>query len=529
MENIRGLFLIALGEGVSNYAFVMIFITLVAALIVTLHNITKRANAEAEAKIAKKKLEENYVELEEAYKKVKATQIELAEKYDELKRSEERNKKLAYTDYLTDLPNRVSLAEKLDQIMTTIRKEETVAIMYIDLDNFKNINDVLGHSYGDELLIDVTDRVKQVLDENDYFSRFGGDEFIILTQNVESADSYEEKIRKIQTVFSYPFVLSMREFFITTSIGIAFAPKDGKSTQVLVKNVDAAMYAAKALGKNTYCYYDESINNALLNKIELQSELRMAIQNNEFMVFYQAQIDLEQDKIVGFEALVRWEHPDRGIIGPAGFVQVAEETGLIVPIGRWVLFEACRQLKKWDEEGYHDISIAVNLSARQFKDADIVSMVYEVIEETGIDPKRLDLEITESIAIENIEYSIEIIQKLKEIGVKFSLDDFGTGYSSMNYLKNLPVNNLKIDKSFMDRVNEDSSDQQIVSAIITLAQTLDLVVIAEGVESSEQARFLKNVHCNQAQGYLYSKPIPDDEAGLLLKHLANKKNQIVEE
>jgi len=507
-----------IGEGASKYALVMIFIILIAALMVTLHNITKRANAEKEAKEAKRKLEENYVELEEAYKKVKATQVELAEKYDELKRSEERNKKLAYTDYLTDLPNRVAFTEKLEQIMGTIRKEEIVAIMYIDLDNFKNINDVLGHSYGDELLIDATDRIKQVLDENDYFSRFGGDEFIILTQNVESADSYEEKIRRIQTVFSYPFVLSMREFFVTTSIGIAFAPKDGKSTQVLVKNVDAAMYTAKALGKNTYCYYDETINNALLSKIELQSELRTAIQNNEFVVFYQAQIDLEQDKIVGFEALVRWNHPDKGLIGPAGFVQVAEETGLIVPIGRWVLFEACRQLKKWDEEGYHDISIAVNLSARQFKDADIVSMVCEAVEETGIDPRRLDLEITESIAIENIEYSVEIIQKLKEIGVRFSLDDFGTGYSSMNYLKNLPVNNLKIDKSFMDRVNEDASDQQIVSTIITLAQTLDLVVIAEGVESSEQALFLKNVHCNQAQGYLYSKPIPCDEAGVLLKH-----------
>lgn len=501
---------------------VLILIVLVIAMVVLLINVRKRNIAEREAKDAKRKLEENYIELEEAYKKVKSTQVELAQKYEELKQSEERNKKLAYVDYLTDLPNRISFSEKLEQIMANIQKDEEIAIMYIDLDNFKNINDVLGHSYGDELLIDVTDRMKQVLDENDYFARFGGDEFIVLTQNIESTDLYEEKIRKIQKLFTYPFVLSMREFFITTSIGIAFAPKDGKTPQMLIKNVDAAMYAAKAMGKNTYCYYDESINSSLLSKIELQSELRNALQNGEFEVFYQAQIDLSNDKIVGFEALVRWAHPEKGIIAPGGFVQVAEETGLIVPIGRWVLFEACRQLKRWEEEGFDEISIAVNLSARQFKDADIVEMVQEVIEETKIEPSKLDLEITESIAIENIDYTIQIIKQLKDMGITFSLDDFGTGYSSMNYLKNLPVNHLKIDKSFLDRVNENTSDQQIVSTIISLAQTLDLVVIAEGVENCEQAVFLKSAHCNQAQGYLYSKPIPAKEASALLENFKNR-------
>lgn len=510
----------------SKNIMVIILLGLVAVLICLLVSIRKRIKAEEEVKVAKKKLEDNYIELQKAYQKVKSTQEELANKYEELKTSEERNKKLAYTDYLTDLPNRVSFSEKLDHITATLRKEEIIAIMYIDLDNFKNINDVLGHSYGDELLIDVKDRVKQVLDENDYFARFGGDEFIILTQNIESTEQYEEKIRKVQKVFSYPFILSMREFFVTTSIGVAFAPRDGKSTQTLIKNVDAAMYAAKAMGKNTYYYYDESINESLLNKIELQSELRNALQNNEFRVYYQAQIDLKKDRIVGFEALVRWMHPEKGMISPAGFVQVAEETGLIVPIGRWVLFEACRQLKLWDEAGFHDISIAVNLSARQFKDADIVAMVEEAIRVNQIDPKRLDLEITESIALENIDYSVEIIKSLKELGVRFSLDDFGTGYSSMNYLKHLPVNNLKIDKSFLDKVSDNSSDQKIVSTIITLAQTLDLVVIAEGVESSEQAVFLKNVNCNQAQGYLYSKPIPEDEAGRLLQEFY--KNYYVE-
>lgn len=501
----------------SNNIMAIVLFVLIIALICLLVSTRERAKAEEEVKAAKKELEENYIELEEAYRKVQITQEELTKKYDELKTSEERNRKLAFTDYLTDLPNRVSFSEKLDHITATLRKEETIAIMYIDLDNFKNINDLLGHSYGDELLIDVKDRVKQVLDENDYFARFGGDEFIILTQNIESTAAYEEKIRRIQKVFIYPFILSMREFFITISIGVAFAPKDGKTTQMLMKNVDAAMYAAKAMGKNTYYYYDETINESLLNKIELQSELRAAIQHNEFQVYYQAQIDMDKDRIVGFEALVRWMHPEKGMISPAGFVQVAEETGLIVPIGRWVLFEACKQLKKWDEEGYHDLSIAVNLSARQFKDADILKTVKEAIQEHQIDPQRLDLEITESIALENIEYSVGVIKSLKELGIRFSLDDFGTGYSSMNYLKNLPVNNLKIDKSFLDRVSDNPSDQKIVSAIITLAQTLDLVVIAEGVESPDQAVFLKNVNCNQAQGYLYSKPVPAKEAGILLE------------
>ncbi|SES84497.1 putative bifunctional diguanylate cyclase/phosphodiesterase [[Clostridium] polysaccharolyticum] len=500
----------------------LILIILVIAMAVLLMNVRKRNIAEREAKAAKRKLEENYIELEEAYKKAESAQIELARKYEELKQSEERNKKLAHIDYLTDLPNRISFSEKLEQIMAAIEKDGQIAIMYIDLDNFKNINDVLGHSYGDELLIDVTDRMKQVLDENDYFARFGGDEFIVLTKNIQCTDLYEEKIRKIQNLFTYPFVLSMREFFITISIGIAFAPKDGKTPQMLIKNVDAAMYSAKAMGKNTYCYYDETINSSLLSRIELQSELRNALQNDEFQVFYQAQVDLSYDRIVGFEALVRWAHPEKGIITPDGFVQIAEETGLIVPIGKWVLFEACRQLKRWDEEGFHDISIAVNLSARQFKDADIVEMVQEAIEETKIEPGRLDLEITESIAIENMDYTIQIIKQLKEVGVTFSLDDFGTGYSSVNYLKNLPVNHLKIDKSFLERVNENTSDQQIVSTIIRLAKTLDLAVIAEGVENSGQVAFLKSAHCNQAQGYLYSRPIPAQEAGTLLENFKNR-------
>ena len=406
--------------------------------------------------------------------------------------------------------------------MNTLRKEEVVAVMYIDLDNFKNINDVLGHSYGDELLIDVTHRLKQAIDENDYLARFGGDEFIVLSQNIGDIGLYEEKIRKIQKVFSYPFVLSLKEFFVTISIGVAYAPRDGKTTQSLIKNVDLAMYTAKENGKNTYCFYNESINDRLMNKIEMQSELRQAIDHDEFEVFYQAQIDLETNAIAGFEALVRWNHPVKGLIGPGEFIPIAEQTGLIVPIGKWVMQEACKQLKRWENNGFTNITMSVNLSGRQFFDTDLVAMVKETLETTGINSTNLELEITETVVLDNIEYSIDVIDQIKAFGVRFSLDDFGTGYSAMNYLRMLPVSNLKIDKSFLDRLIENQCDQKIVSSIINLARNLEMNVVAEGVEYEAQADFLRSVDCKLAQGFLYSKPLPKADANELLGKYNNE-------
>ena len=462
-------------------------------------------------------MKERNQELEELYHSSIASLNELTGKYEELNKNRENMKKLAYSDYLTELPNRTAFTEMLDNIMLTLRSEETVGILDIDIDNFKNINDSLGHSYGDELLIDVTYRLKQVLDDNDYLARIGGDEFVVLTQNLTDTVTYEEKIKKIKNVFSYPFVLSTKEYFVTVSIGVAFAPKDGKTSQALIKNVDSAMYVAKANGKNTHAYFDYSFNQKLTEKIETQSELRKAIERDEFVLYYQAQMNLETKQVVGFEALIRWNHPTKGMIGPDEFIYLAEETGLIIPIGKWVIRTACHQLKQWSQE-YPDITMAVNLSGRQFKDRDIVKMVYDVIEETGINPKNLELEITESIALDDIEYTISTIQELRKIGVNFSLDDFGTGYSSMNYLKRLPVSNLKIDKSFLDTVMEDRSDQKIIQTIITLARNLDLFVVAEGVESFDQEEFLKESNCDRAQGYLYSKPVPKDMAIQFLKN-----------
>jgi diguanylate cyclase (GGDEF)-like protein len=508
-----GYFVIDRSAGIAIIAGVILLFLLIVAYAIRLKRAKHAKNLTEQENQA---IKERSIELEESYHSAISSLNELTGKYEELNKNRENMKKLAYTDYLTELPNRTAFTEMLDNIMLTLRSEETIGIMDIDIDNFKNINDSLGHSYGDELLIDVTYRLKQAIDENDYLARIGGDEFILLTQNLQDTAAYEEKIKKIKNVFSYPFVLSTKEYFVTVSIGVAFAPKDGKTSQALIKNVDSAMYVAKADGKNTHAYFDYSYNLKLTEKIEIQSELRKAIEREEFILFYQAQMDLESKHVVGFEALIRWEHPTKGLIGPDEFIYLAEETGLIIPIGKWVLKTACRQLKQWSQEN-PDINMAVNLSGRQFKDREIVKIVYDIIEETGINPKNLELEITESIALDDIEYTIATIQELRKIGVNFSLDDFGTGYSSMNYLKRLPVSNLKIDKSFLDTVMEDRCDQKIIQTIISLARNLDLLVIAEGVESFDQEEFLKESNCDKAQGYLYSKPVPQEIAAQFLQ------------
>lgn len=499
------------------YFLIGAIIILLILFTVLMVNVKRRTKAEKAAVLARQKLKESYKELEKAYEEVTETKNALYSRYEELKISKEKIRKIAYTDYLTELPNRVAFTEMLDSVMLTLRNDELIALIDIDLDNFKNINDTLGHSFGDEMLIDVAHRLQGVLEEDDYLARIGGDEFVVLTQNIKDISSYEDKIKKIQKSFTYPFVLSTKEFFVTVSMGITFAPKDGKTTQTLVKNMDSAMYVAKENGKNNYCYFDDSINARMMKKIEMQSELRKAIENSEFVVHYQPQMDLNTNRVVGFEALARWEHPKDGLVMPLEFIPIAEESGLIVGIGKKILIEACQQLKVWEDEGYGDITIAVNLSARQFKDSYFLSMVYDVIEETHVNPKKLEFEITESIALDDIEYTVATIRKLQELGITFSLDDFGTGYSSLNYLKQLPVNNLKIDKSFLDTVLDNKSDQKIVSTMIDLARVLNINVIAEGVEMLEQEEFLKVANCNKAQGYLYSKPLPKEEAGEILR------------
>lgn len=480
-------------------------ILLLSLFIIVLIRMVKLTKKLSVANHENEKMNMDYNKLESIYQSTLSSSDALTSRYEELNKNNESIRKLAYTDYLTELPNRTAFNEMLDSIMLTLRNDEIIALMIIDLDDLKNVNNTLGHSYGDELLIDVTHRIKQVLDENDYLARIGGDEFVVLTQNLNDMASYEEKIRKVNNVFTYPFILSTKEYFVSVNIGIAFAPKDGKTSQSLVKNANSAMYMSKISGKNSYIYYEEDFNQILTNKIEIQSELRRAIEKNEFMLLYQAIMDINNKKPIGFEALIRWNHPQKGLLSPSEFLDLAEEAGLMVPIGKWVLLTACQQLKEWSDLG-NDINMAINLSARQFKDNDFIETVYEVIKETDINPKKLELEITEAVALEDIDYTINTIKELQKLDLSFSLDDFGTGYSSINSLKLLPLKNIKIDNSLIDNILDDSN-QKIIQAIISLAKDLNLNVIAEGVESLDQENFLIKSKCNMAQGYLYSQPL----------------------
>lgn len=512
------------GSGQNLLYILLVTIVVFTVLFLLLFvNIRRRTRAEKAAIAVNHKLKESNKELEKALSEVTATKDVLHSKYEELKKSKEIVKRMAYSDYLTSLPNRLAFVELLDGVMATLRQNEIVGILDIDIDNFKDINDTLGHSYGDEMLIDVMHRLEDLIKENDYLSRIGGDEFAILIQNLTDISELEERILKVQQIFETPFRVATKEFFITVSIGVAIAPKDGKTTQSLVKNVNSAMYAAKERGKNNFCYYDDSINMKMMQKLEMQSELRKAIEEDQFVVYYQPQINLGNDRVVGFEALARWQHPEKGIIAPVDFIPLTEDNGMIVAIGKKMLYESCIQLRNLQESGFHDIVIAVNLSARQFKDKDFLPMVYEILEETKADARGLEFEITESVALDDLEFTITTISKLKEIGITFALDDFGTGYSSLNYLKRLPVNNLKIDKSFLDTILENNSDQKIVHTMIDLAKHLNIDVIAEGVELPEQERFLKEINCGKAQGYYYGKPVPKETAFEVLKRL-NSEN-----
>lgn len=477
------------------------------------------AKAEREGKKAKGELLQKSEELQKANIQMKESKEELSRKYEELKQLEEKNRKIAYTDYITGIPNRLSFVEMLDSVLKTLRKEEQFALIGIDIDNFKRVNEALGHSYGDELLIDVADRLKQALDENDYMACLGADAFVILSQNMEDVNICSEKIKKIQKLFTFPFNLAAQEFFTTVSIGACIAPKDGKTSQTLQKNMDAALHMAKLGGKNTYCYYDETMNQNLMEKIELQSQLRNAIENREFQVYYQPLVDLSNGELFGMEALVRWNHPIRGLLLPADFLPIAEETGLMVTIGGFVLETACQQLKRWMDAGFEDIQVAVNLTSRQFRDGNFQSMICSVLEKTGADPKHLELEISEGALLFDPDYSVTMLQQLREVGFSLTLDRFGTDYASLNDFKKFPVDRVKIDRSFLEQLPEEPEDKAVTEAVLHVSEALQVVSGAIGVESGEQEEFLKATGCRFAQGFWYSEPLKAEDASNLLNFL----------
>ncbi|NTV89246.1 MAG: EAL domain-containing protein [Clostridiales bacterium] len=440
----------------------------------------------------------------------------------ERKKTEEKIQYLAHYDLLTDLPNRLLFVDKLQSaILEAERNGKKIVILYLDLDNFKSVNDTMGHTYGDLLLKETGVKLLSSVRAVDSVARLGGDEFGILLGSIDSLDLLSEIIERIMEQFKVPFLLDQREFFISTSIGVAIYPFDGETADMLMKNADAAMYSAKNSGKNCFHFYEDSMNTRIMKRLEIENSLRRALERKEFVLFYQPQVNLANGRIEGFEALIRWQHPTKGLLTPADFIQITEETGLIIPIGEWVLRTACQQVREWEEKGYGKLSMAVNLSARQFRQADMVERICEIVSETGIDMRDLELEITESTAMEDLSNTVTVLDRLKSKGIKIALDDFGTGYSSLNYLKKLPIDRLKIDKDFVYDLFRDKNQKRIAHTIIQLAHNMGLEVVAEGVETNEALEFLKKLKCNRAQGYLFSKPLPYMEAEGIIGNIYN--------
>lgn len=439
----------------------------------------------------------------------------------EKKQSEARIKRLAYYDPLCDLPNRTLFQEKLvEAIFEAKKKGEWLAVLFVDLDRFKTVNDTLGHPAGDALLKLVSQRIRDSLDERDLVARMGGDEFIILLSGltpghhaVEMAKSMAEKV--LEKLID-PFDLSNREVFIGASIGISFSPKDGIHATELVKNADLALYHAKSRGKNTYDFYNEHMNHREMNRLELESLLRRAIKDEQLQLFYQPQINIQTGKLCGAEALMRWYAPHKGLVLPSNFIALAEETGVIVQLGAWAFEAACKQAKAWDDAGYQFGRLGINISVKQLGQSNLIQEMERIIQETGVRPQLIEIELTETVLMENVERTIMLLGALKKLGIQVAIDDFGTGYSSLNYLKQLPIDRLKIDQTFVKDITLDPDAAEVVSAIIAMAQNLRLEVIAEGVETWGQLEFLRFHQCEEVQGFLLSRPLEADAMTLLL-------------
>jgi diguanylate cyclase (GGDEF)-like protein/PAS domain S-box-containing protein len=435
----------------------------------------------------------------------------------EQKQIEEKIRHMAHHDALTGLPNRVLLHDRVGQaIAQAQRNREVLALLFIDLDRFKTVNDSLGHHVGDLLLKTVAQRLEACTRGSDTIARIGGDEFVVLLGDLDQPEDARHVAQKVLDALSGPAMIDTHELRVTPSIGICAYPHDGADVETLMRNADTAMYHAKQMGRNNYQFFTQVMNDAAQERLLLENDLRHAVERGEFVLHYQPQLELKSGRIVGFEALVRWQHPQRGLVGPAHFIPAAEETGLIGEIGEWVLRQASTQARAWHHGGHAQLQVSVNCSAQQFQREGFVETVGAVLRDTGLSAPCLDLEITESVIIQHSEAVIARFQALDDMGVRISIDDFGTGYSSLSYLKRFAIHKLKIDQSFVRDISSDPDDAAIVSAIIAIAHSLGLQVVAEGVETPEQLAFLRSLGCDAAQGYYFSKPVPAEEFGRLL-------------
>ena len=457
----------------------------------------------------------------------KAVQSQLNESYQSLqleiqqrKEIQEKIKHLAYHDHLTGLPNRLLFTEQLRQAIRQASLSGSIlAVMFLDLDIFKMINDSMGHDAGDQLLKVVSSRLKQTLGKNDILARLGGDEFIVMIEEAKDLEAVCATASRILASFSQPFTLQGKECFLTTSIGIAVYPVDGADEETLLKNADIAMYRAKEKGKNQYVLCSPLIKSTVTENMSLANDLYRALDHHQLELYYQPQVNCQSNQIVGAEALLRWHHPELGILSPSKFIPIAEQTGLIIPIGEWVMKTACRQNKQWHDAGYSRIRIGVNLSVKQFQNPQqLLGQVEDALQETGLSPEYLELEITESLAMKEKHHVADTLNVLKAMGIRISIDDFGMEYSSLSYLKHLPVDRIKIAMPFIHGIQVNNVDEAITKAVIVLAKSMGKSIIAEGVETETQLAFLTQRMCDEIQGYHYFKPMPSGQMETLLKN-----------
>lgn len=505
---------------------------LLALLRIALHHIRRRIEAhEAARHEAQRQLELERQGMEEKIlartEQLSRSNSHLQAQMMEHERSEQQIRQIAYYDPLTELPNRTLFKTQLERALAEAERRRTrLAVMFVDLDKFKRINDTFGHNMGDELLRQAALRLAGCIRGEDALSRdaaicnsvarLGGDEFTLMLHDVGSSYNAATVAQRVIEAFAVPFVLGIYKVHVSASIGIAYYPSDGDTADSLLKNADIAMYHAKDKGRNIFAFYSHSMSEAAHAKLALENALRRAVERNEFVLHYQSKVDARSRAVVGVEALLRWNEAERGLVMPSEFISLAEETGLIAPITHWVITEACRQARLWQQAGGLALPVSVNVSSPQFRDGRIVGVVTQALEQSGLNPQLLEIEVTESLLMDDMDGSITVLAQLKGLGVRIAIDDFGTGYSSMSYLKRFPIDTLKIDRSFVAELDQPGSDGAVCSAIIALGKVLGLNVVAEGVERQGQADALLAKGCNQMQGYLFGQPISGEAISQLL-------------
>ncbi|MBZ2207234.1 EAL domain-containing protein [Massilia sp. R798] len=426
--------------------------------------------------------------------------------------SEQRIHHIAQHDVLTGLPSRSLLQDRLGlAISDSERSGHPLWVMLIDLDRFKYVNDSMGHKAGDVLLMTIAARLRSAINDNDTVARLSGDEFVVIMSQQGGQRLGPMLVQQLMDSVAQPVLLGTKEYSVTCSIGVAVFPSAGALADSLIEHADIAMYSAKKLGRNNFQFYTPAMNDEAQERVRIESALRKALERDEFVLHYQPQVDLASGKIIGMEALIRWQHPELGMVPPMRFISVAEDTGLIVPIGAWVMRTACLQNRAWHDAGLGPLRVAVNLSARQFASSDLLDNISAVLDESGLDPHCLEIELTESLFMSDVTLAVELLHNMKALGVNLSIDDFGTGYSSLSYLSRFPIDVLKIDRSFVTNITRDANDAALVASIINLAHNLKLAVIAEGVETEEQLDYLRRHGCDEMQGYYISRPLPADQ------------------